>query len=113
MIVNGVKILELDSDKIIKRISYYGKNLRMFVVEGFGYVGAVEIITEGPGAFGQGGRAVVVIRNFVKFTDEGLTAYYVPHDYFIARIPTRINDERLPQKIVKRLKAKQKREESK
>lgn len=99
------KIIELDRDRILKRIGFYSKRWRVFIIEGFGYVGAVEIITEGPGAFGQGGRAVVVIRNFIKFLEGGRDAYYVPPEYFIAKIRTNINDERLPQKILKRLEA--------
>ena len=99
------KIIELDRDRILKRIGYYKKDWRVFIVTGFGFVGAIEINTEGQGAFGLGGRAVVVVRNFVKFIQVGGNGYYVPPEYFIAKIRTEINDERLPQKILKRLEA--------
>ena len=99
------KIIELDRDQILKRIGYCMSYWRVFIVEGYGYIGAIEIITEGQGAFGLGGRAVVVVRNFVKFKREGLSGYYVPSEYFVAKIRTEINDERLPQKILKRLGA--------
>jgi len=101
------KIIELDRERILKRIGYYVEDWRVFIVEGYGYVGAIEIITEGQGAFGLGGRAVIVVRNFVKFIQVGGNGYYVPPEYFIAKIRTEINDERLPQKILKRLEANQ------
>lgn len=99
------KIIELDRDRILKRIGYYTKDWRVFIVNGFGFVGAIEIITPGQGAFGQSGRAVVIVRNFVKYIEGGGTGYYVPPEYFIAKIRTEIDDERLPQKILKRLEA--------
>jgi len=99
------KIIELDRERILKRVGYYGKNWRVFIVEGFGFIGAIEIITPGQGAFGQSGRAVVIIRNFIRYIEGGRTGYYVPPEYFVARIRTEIGDERLPQKILKRLEA--------
>jgi hypothetical protein len=99
------KIIELDRERILKRIGYCKKGWRAFIVDGFGYVGAIEIITPGHGAFGQGGRAVVIIRNFIRYIEGGGNGYYVPPEYFIAKIRTEINDERLPQKILKRLEA--------
>ena len=77
----------------------------MFIVTGFGFVGAIEIITPGQGAFGQSGRAVVIIRNFIRYIEGGGNGYYVPPEYFIAKIRTEINDEQLPQKIIKHLEA--------
>lgn len=99
------KIIELDRNRILKRIGYYKKNWRVFIINGFGFVGAIEIITPGQGAFGQSGRAVVIIRNFIRYIEGGGNGYYVPPEYFIAKIRTKINDERLPQKILKRLEA--------
>lgn len=91
------KIIELDRDRILKRIGYYSKRWRVFIVTGFGYIGAIEIVTN------RGGRAVVIIRNFVRYIEGGRDGYYVPPEYFIAKIRTEIDDERLPQKILKRL----------
>jgi hypothetical protein len=99
------KIIELDRERILKRIGYYKEDWRAFIVDGFGFVGAIEIITPGQGAFGQSGRAVVIIRNFIRYIECGGTGYYVPPEYFIAKIRTKVDDERLPQKILKRLEA--------
>lgn len=105
MINTDAKIIELDKSRIIKRLGYSLPYMRMFLVKGIGYVGACEIITEGQGSFGIGGRAVVVIRNFIKFCREGYGPEYVPKMYLIKCIPdARITDKNIMSRITNALR---------
>ncbi len=100
-----MELIELDESRILKRLGYTSSEWRVFLVKGIGYVGACEIITEGQGAFGQSGRAVMVIKNFIKFCRKGHVSYSVPAEYLIKRIPNaKITDKNILTRITNALK---------
>lgn len=96
----NMEMIELDKERILTRIGYTFPTWRVFVVRGVGYVGACELITPGQGSFGQSGRAVLVIQNFVKFCREGYSEASVPSEYLVKKLPnTRVTDENLVKRI--------------
>lgn len=92
-------IKELSSEAILKRLGMLPK-IKLYVVKSVGYVGALEELGEGQGAWGQGSPCVYIIKNFVSFWRSGRGAIVAGDDLIKRMTNTKIDEE---ERIIKQI----------